>query len=146
MLHYVVGGTVLTYIGSNILNSLMEGTIYTLYSGAAFVKNGSESNKVIDMVKKEIAKLDIKVKLELVSILMDKLPDDNIAKTIENGLIELVFNIKSTVEWLDYEMEKHKGKWFSGYRTINFQDKLDELKNLIVILDGRINLLMVANK
>jgi hypothetical protein len=85
MLHYVVGGTLLTYVSTNILNSLIGGTLDILYSGVSFVKNGTESNKVINNVKKEIAKLDIKVKLELVKTLMEKLPENDITKVIEKG-------------------------------------------------------------
>jgi Na+/phosphate symporter len=146
MLHYVVGGTLLTYISSNVLNTLVAGTIDTLYSSVSFVKNGTDCNKVIDKVRKEVDKLDIKVKLELVKTLMDKLPQNDITKVIENGLIELMFEIKSVVDWIDYEIAKHQQKYFSGYRSINFEDKLDELRNLIFILDGRINLLMNVNK
>jgi len=146
MLHYVVGGTLLTYISTNVLNTLAGSTIDTLYSSVSFVKNGTECNKVIDKVRKEIEKLDIKVKLELVKTLMDKLPQNDITKVIENGLIELMFEIKSVVDWIDYEIAKHQQKYLSGYRSINFEDKLDELRNLIFILDGRINLLMNVNK
>ena len=146
MLHYVVGGTLLTYISTNVLNTLAGSTIDTLYSSVSFVKNGTECNKVIDKVRKEVEKLDIKVKLELVKALMDKLPQNDITKVIENGLIELMFEIKSVVDWIDYEIAKHQQKYLSGYRSINFEDKLDELRNLIFILDGRINLLMNVNK
>jgi hypothetical protein len=146
MLHYVVGGTLLTYISTNVLNTLVASTIDTLYSSVSFVKNGTHCNKIIDKVRKEVEKLDIKVKLELVKALMDKLPQNDITKVIENGLIELMFEIKSVVDWIDYEIAKHQQKYFSGYREINFGDKLDELRNLIFILDGRINLLMNVNK
>jgi hypothetical protein len=146
MLHYVVGGTLLTYISTNVLNTLVASTIDTLYSSVSFVKNGTDCNKVIDKVRKEVDKLDIKVKLELVKALMDKLPQNDITKVIENGLIELMFEIKSVVDWIDYEIAKHQQKYLSGYRSINFEDKLDELRNLIFILDGRINLLMNVNK
>ena len=57
-----------------------------------------------------------------------------------------MFEIKSVVDWIDYEIAKHQQKYFSGYRSINFEDKLDELRDLIFILDGRINLLMTVNK
>lgn len=146
MLHYVVGGTIITYIGTNILNSLIVGTLDTLYSGVSFVKNGTETNKIIDKVRKDIAKLDITIKLELVKKLMEELPENDITKIIENGLVELMFKIKSVIDWIDYEINKHQQKWFSGYRSINFEDKIDELKNLITILDGRITLLLNVSK
>jgi hypothetical protein len=75
MLQYVVGGTFLTFMGSNILNTIVAGTLDTIYSGAVFVKNGSESNKVIEKVQKDLIKLDITIKLELVKTLTDKLKD-----------------------------------------------------------------------
>lgn len=146
MLHYVVGGTLLTYITTNILNSLIVSTVDTMYSGVSFVRHGTESNKAITNIRKDVAKLDIKVKLELVKTLMDSLPVNDITKVIENGLIELMYNIKTVVDWIDYEITKHNEKWFSGYRSISFDDKIEELKNLIFILDGRINLLMNVGK
>ena len=146
MLHYVVGGTLLTYITTNILNSLILGTVDTMYSGVSYVRHGTGSNKTIINVRKEIAKLDIKVKLELVKTLMEKLPQNDITKVIENGLIELMYNIKNVVDGIDYMIVKHAERWFAGYRSISFDDKIEELRNLIFILDGRINLLMNVGK
>ena len=106
--------------------------------------------------------MDIKIKLELIQKLMSKNVTENqtslehetatkvhnisIANVIENGLVELIFKIKSAIEWIDFEVENHKQKWFSGYRGINFENKIGELRNLIHILDGRIILLMNENK
>lgn len=145
-MHYVVGGTLLTYITTNILNSMVLSTVDTVCSGMSYVTYGSQSSKVIINVKKEIAKLDIKVKIELVKTLMANLPKTEITKVIETGLIELMFNIKSIVDWIDYEITKHNEKWFAEYRTISFDEKIEELKHLIFILDGRINLLMNVTK
>ena len=142
MLHYVVGGTFATLIGTNLLHDLVVGTLGIMYSSTSFVRHGSESNKVIDKVRKDIAKLDITIKLELVKTLMNNLPINDITKVIENGLVELMFKIKSVIDWIDYEIAKHQEKWFSGYRAINFEDKIDELSDLVIILDGRITLLM----
>ena len=142
MLHYVVGGTFATLIGTNLLNDLVSGTLGIMYSSTSFVRHGSESNKVIDKVRKDIAKMDITIKLELVKTLMNNLPINDITKVIENGLVELMFKIKSVIDWIDYEIVKHQQKWFSGYRAINFEDKINELRDLVIILDGRITLLM----
>jgi len=142
MLHYIVGGTFATLIGTNLLHDLLSGTLGIMYSSTSFVRHGSESNKVIDKVRKDIEKMDITIKLELVGTLMVKLQKNDITKIIENGLVDLMFKIKSVIDWIDYEIAKHKQKWFSGYRSINFEDKIEELQNLVVILDGRITLLM----
>ena len=142
MLHYVVGGTFATLIGTNLLHDLVSGTLGIMYSSTSFVRHGTESNKIIDKVRKDIEKMDITIKLELVKTLMDKLPKNDITQIIENGLVDLIFKIKSVIDWVDYEIAKHQQKWFSGYRAINFEDKIDELRNLTVILDGRITLLM----
>jgi len=159
MLHYVVGGTFATLIGTNLLHDLVSGILGIMYSSTSFVRHGTESNKIIDKVRKDIEKMDITIKLELVKTLMDKiadtladnlsdkLPKNDIIHIIENGLVDLIFKIKSVIDWVDYEIAKHQQKWFSGYRAINFEDKIDELRNLVVILDGRITLLLnVYNK
>ena len=174
MMQYVVGGTVLTYVGTTVLNSLVSGVLETLYSSASFVKNGTDSNKIIQQVKMDMDILDIPLKLQLVKTLIDKSNlaseqnneqheqsamkqstmkqshlnknTDDIKLIIENGLVDLICKIKSTLEWIDFEIIKHKEKWFSGYRSISFDNKIKELQNLITILDNRIALLMNFNK
>jgi hypothetical protein len=60
----------------------------------------------------------------------------------EEGLIEIMFKIKSLLEWVNYEMDKHNYKWFASYRSVSMDSKLDDLEHLLKILDGRINLMM----
>jgi hypothetical protein len=55
-----------------------------------------------------------------------------------------MFKIKSLLEWIEYEIDKHNTKWFSGYRSIAVDNKMDELAHLVKVLDGRIGLLMVG--
>ena len=55
-----------------------------------------------------------------------------------------MFKVKSLLEWIEYEINKHNEKWFAGYRNIAVDDKLDELAHLVKVLDSRIGLLMVG--
>ena len=146
MINYIIGGTLLTFTGTNIINSIVLGTLNTIYSNMIFVKSGYEPNKIINNIKTEISKLDIKLKLDLINTLIEKIPTNDINKLIENGLHELISNIKQTIEWIDNEIIQHNTKWFSGYRDINIDYKLNELKNLTLILDGRLLLLLNMNK
>jgi len=163
MISYFVGGTLLTYVSSNILNTLVVSTLDTLYTSASFVKNGSNCNKIIEKVRTELAQMDITLKLELIKTLMDtyeksengdkgdkgnssETPEKSIFTVIVTGLVELITKIKSAIDWIEFEIDKHIQKWFSGYRSINFEDKITELKQLITILDGRILLLMNLKK
>ena len=146
MINYIIGGTLLTFTGTNIINSIVLGTLNTIYSSIIFVKIGYEPNKIINNIKTEISKLDIKLKLDLINTLIEKIPANDINKLIENGLHELISNIKQTIEWIDNEIIQHNTKWFSGYRDININYKLNELKNLTLILDGRLLLLLNMNK
>ena len=143
-MNYVIGGTLATFIGSSVLTHLIDGTIGIIYSSALFARHGTESNKVIQNIRIQIEELDIKIKLELVQKLLETLEKNDINDILEEGLIELMIKIKSTVEWIDYEIERHLRKWFAGYRSINIDDKLNDLRHLVKILDGRINLLMVS--
>ena len=146
MINYIIGGTLLTFTGTNIINSIVLGTLNTIYSNMIFVKSGYEPNKIINNIKTEISKLDIKLKLDLINTLIEKIPTNDINKLIENGLHELISNIKQNIEWIDNEIIQHNTKWFSGYRDINIDYKLNELKNLTLILDGRLLLLLNMNK
>ena len=176
MLQYVVGGTFLTFMSSNIVNSIVSGTLDTLYSSISFAKNGSNCNKIIEKVKKDLEYMDINIKLELVKTLIakhkihtndiddiddkdidrdinidsncngdndtNKDKNNDIIKIIINGISELTDNIKSVIAYIDSETANHNQKWFAGYRAINFESKIEELKKLIAILDGRIILLL----
>lgn len=160
MLHYMIGGTFITMLSGNILNSLVSGTLDMLYSSAAFIRYGSESNKTIQKIRIQIEEMDIKIKLELVQTLLYdnghnnghdneeptiQSPQSPIMKIIETGLIDIVYKIKSLLEYIDFEIDKHKLKWFAGYRSIAIDDKLAELQHYVNILNGRINMLIVLD-
>jgi hypothetical protein len=142
MLNYVVGGTVITLIGSNIANTLVHGTIALLCSSASFLHRGTESNKMIEKIRLRVEEMDIPIKLKLVQKLLDTLPHNDTNNILEEGLIEIMFKIKSLLEWVNYEIDKHNQKWFASYRSVSIDSKLDDLEHLLKILDGRINLMM----
>ena len=142
MLNFVVGGTLLTFAGTNIVNSIVTGTLNTIYSSLLFFKNGTETDTIINKIRKKIDKLDIKIKLDLVNILIVKLPINDINRVIEEGLVELILKIKTLIELIECEISDHKNKWLSGYRGISVDTNYENLINLMSILDGRIALLM----
>ena len=142
MLHYVVGGTVITLIGSNVVNTLINGTIALVFSSASFLHRGTESNKMINKIRLQIEEMDIPIKLKLVQKLLDTLPKNDKNDILEDGLVDIMFKIKSLLEWITYEIDKHNQKWFASYRSVDLDSKLMELEHLVKILDGRINLMM----
>lgn len=142
MLNYVVGGTVVTLIGSNVLNTLINGTIALVCSSASFLHRGTETNKVIQNIRLRIEEMDIPIKLKLVQKLLDTLPKTDTNDILEDGLVDIMFKIKSLLEWIEYEIDKHNHKWFASYRGLDVSTKLDNLEHLVKVLDGRIHLLM----
>ena len=66
LLQYVISGTVATMFGSNILHMVITGTINSVYNSLSYLKNGTESNKDIIRIKKELQSLDITVKLKMI--------------------------------------------------------------------------------
>lgn len=144
MIPYLIGGTLVTLISSNLVNNLTEGIIYTICSSANFLRRGTESNKMISAIRLRIEEMDIPIKLKLVQKLLETLPATDTNTILEDGLVEIMFKIKSLLEWIDYEITKHNSKWFAGYRSITVDGKLNELAHLVKVLDGRIGLLMVG--
>jgi hypothetical protein len=144
MLPYIIGGTLATLIGSNVVHALAEGIIYTICSSASFLRRGTESNKMINAIRLRIEEMDIPIKLKLVQKLLETLPKTDTNSILEDGLVEIMFKVKSLLEWIEYEINKHNEKWFAGYRNIAVDDKLDELAHLVKVLDSRIGLLMVS--
>ena len=142
MLNYVVGGTVITLIGSNVINTLIQGTIALVCSSASFTHQGKQNNKMIEKIRLQIEEMDITIKLKLVEKLLQTLPKNETNCILEDGLIDIMFKIKSLLEWINYEIEKHNNKWFSSYRSVDLDSKLNDLEHLLKILDGRIKLMM----
>jgi Na+/phosphate symporter len=142
MLHYMIGGTLVTLISSNLVNSLVSSTIELLGSSASFIRHGTDSNKKIQKIRNQIEEMDIKIKLELVRTLLETLSKNDVNTIIENGLIDLISKIKSIVEWIDFEIDKHSFKWFSSYRSISIDEKLEQLQHFVKILDSRLQLLL----
>ena len=144
MIPYIIGGTLATLIGSNVVHTLTEGIIYTICSSASFLRRGTESNKMINAIRLRIEEMDIPIKLKLVQKLLETLPKTETNSILEDGLVEIMLKIKSLLEWIEYEIDKHNAKWFSGYRSIAVDSKMDELAHLVKVLDGRIGLLMLS--
>lgn len=144
-MNYIVGGTVITLIGSNVLNTLITATIGVVFSSANFLHHGIEINKMMKQTHMRIESMDIPIKLRLVQKLLETLPKKETISILEDGLIDLMFKIKSLLEWITYEIDTHNSKWFSSYRNLDTSSKLDDLEHLIKILDCRINLLMNSN-
>ena len=142
MIPYIIGGTLATLIGTNMVHTLSEGIIYTIYSSASFLRLGTESNKMINAIRLRIEEMDIPIKLKLVQKLLETLPKTETNSILEEGLVEIMFKIKSLIEWIEYEINKHSSKWFAGYRNIAVDDKLVDIAHLVRVLDGRIGLLM----
>jgi hypothetical protein len=142
----MIGGTIVTLISSNLVNSLVSSTVELLGTSASFIRHGTESNKKIQKIRNQIEEMDIKIKLELVKTLLETLPKNDVNTIIENGLIDLISKIKSVVEWIDFEIDKHSLKWFSSYRSIYIDEKLDQLQHYIKILDSRIHLLLNTSR
>ena len=91
--------------------------------------------------------MDIAIKLEIIQNKltsqcgMDKDKENEKNKSVQIlGLLELIFKIKSIMENINYEIEKHNNKWFSSYRSVNISNKLNDLRHYVKILDNRIQL------
>ena len=143
-MNYVVGGTLATLIGTNLLSHVISGTLDILYSGVSYISFGIETHNKIEKVLRDITEMDIAMKLELVQKITGLLPQNEINKIIENGLVDIIIKIKSIIEWINIEISRHNRKWFSRYRSIDFTDKINELEHLVKILDGRIIILLTA--
>ena len=149
-MNYVIGGTIATIISSNIVNNIITNLITTIYGGTLFLRYGRDNNSMIEKYKNEIEEMDIAIKLEIIYNKLssqygnDKDCEKN--KTVQIlGLLELIFKIKSIMENINYEIEKHDNKWFSNYRSVNIANKLNDLRHYVKILDNRIQLYNLHN-
>ncbi len=146
LIHYVISGTVATMIGSNILHMIIGSTVDSIYNSLSFIKNGTESNKDIIKIKKELQSLDITVKLKMIQSLLTTIPESDISKIIEDGLGDIIYKIKNLVDLIDLDIDKHKRKWLNSYRSIDLTDRMNELQVLVKILDSRCTMLMILQK
>ena len=140
-MNYVVGGTLLTFAGTNIINNIVISTLHTLYSSVIFVTYGSESNVIINKIKTDIEKLDIKLKLDLVNKLTIKLLDNDIHKIIVDGVVDIISNIKSNID----------NSKFGGFGEYEFSSSVDPTGSYLApyittigIYDDDLNMVAVA--
>ena len=146
-MNYVIGGTLATIVSSNVVNNIITNLITTIYGGTLFLRYGRDNNSMIEKYKNEIEEMDIAIKLEIIQNKltsqcgMDKDKENEKNKSVQIlGLLELIFKIKSIMENINYEIEKHNNKWFSSYRSVNISNKLNDLRHYVKILDNRIQL------
>ena len=157
-MNYVIGGTLATIAGTNIINTLVCGTIGTIYNSILFIKNGSYVDDNIHIIKRNIDSLDINIKIETLKSIMETEESKpintdnnivcrtNINNELHNKLIvcnrALIDQINKKLTCIELEIALHNAKWFRGYRTLSLNEHFEELNGFVCILTGRIQLML----
>ena len=153
-MNYVIGGTLATIAGTNIINTLVCGTIGTIYNSIVFIKNGNDIDANINSIKRNIDTLDINIKIETLKSIMATYDSNhinvgretNINKDLHNKMTDsnntLIDQINEKMSCIYSAIESHNSKWFRGYRVLNLNEQFEELKGLVCILNGRIQLVI----
>ena len=140
MISSIIGGGTAVLFGTSLINDVVSGTLRTLYGTLAFLKNGSVSPDYIIHIETHIRRLDIQMKVDLVTYILAKNPS-GAESIIVKGLKELVDEIDCNLKTINLEIDTHQHKWFASYRGLNVDIHLTKLAELVQILDGRLALL-----
>lgn len=95
----------------------------------------------------ELLELDLESKLKVIDALMQQLDANNKELSIAvaiTTLHEIVNKIHKTLEKVHDELNYHETRWFSGWRTPYIYYEVEELKTDSVILDKRLQTLMLV--
>ena len=142
MIGYVVGGSIATLFGSNIINSIVSNTINFVCGSVSFIIGGSESSKHINDINLKLKSLDIDIKIDMVNVICSKIKHDEISLMCEANVEELIRRIEYLRDFIKKEVEEYNEKWLHSYRVLNLDIEIKELTSLVFVLDGRISLLM----
>ena len=142
MLGYVVGGSLATLFGSNIINRIVSNTITFVCGSVSFIIGGSESSKHINDINSKLKSLDMDLKIDMVNVICSKIKHDEISLMCEANVEELIRRIEYLRDFIKKEVEEYNEKWLHSYRVLNLDIEIKELTSLVFVLDGRISLLM----
>ena len=142
MLGYVVGGSLATLFGSNIINRIVSNTINFVCGSVSFIIGGSESSKHINDINSKLKSLDMDLKIDMVNVICSKIKHDEISRVCEANVEELIRRIEYLRDFIKKEIEEYNEKWLHSYRVLNLDIEIKELTSLVFVLDGRISLLM----
>ena len=142
MIGYVVGGSLATLFGSNIINRIVSNTINFVCGSVSFIIGGSESSKHINDINSKLKSLDMDLKIDMVNVICSKRKHDEISLMCEANVEELIRRIEYLRDFIKKEVEEYNEKWLHSYRVLNLDIEIKELTSLVFVLDGRISLLM----
>jgi hypothetical protein len=102
-----------------------------------------ESSHVIP-IKATLIQLDLKCKISVLDKFLSELVDYDLQESIIdalNGVFESLTNIKEKLCILNSTIDVNNNKWFSGYKYINYDEHIADIKIYDKILEKRRKLL-----
>ncbi len=131
----VVGTLCFKFIAENIVFSIKS--IHDIFSYLNSSKHHS--------IKESLEDLDIKEKIIIVETLLSELKSKQIKKSVKhsvNSVGHSIEEINHNLKKLKDEIEYHNTKYFSNWRTFNYDDIIENLKKKNNLLNCRLDLLI----
>ena len=114
------------------------------------------SNKVVNIVETAIihnhtdvhelfTELDLDVRLAVINSLIKDIKKEHSNDTIKiclKSLYDVITKINKITHEIDGIIEQHKEKYFSGWRQIDVDSQIDEIRKQSDLLDNRFSLLI----
>lgn len=137
-----------TSIGANVVSTLIgrqimtqaisdaSGSIYTSIGDIFYYSNS---------IDKFLTELDIENRIKNMQLIITKFEDikedDSINQCLE-GIHDMIIRIREDLKQINLKIEKHKGKYFNKWRSLNIKEQMYNLKTHSLLLDKRYDFLV----
>ena len=131
--------------GTSVIGTVATGILTSSASILSYLWYGSSSNVQMRDYHRRIIKMDIDDKIRLTDKMLAS-PEINIyplVKLMEPGLRSVTELILRKLSDINGQLNRHKEKWFNGYRNLSIEEELKDLESLVEVLDKKIALLPV---
>lgn len=129
----VLGAVTSINLATSLAHNIVTGTIHGTYI---------VTNKLLTyhntQVKEVLEEYDLIAKLEVIEAMTKNINDEReFVKLSLEHLSSILKRIHCTLNDINSIIEYHNTKWFNSWRPLNYDDKLNELKKSITLLDKR---------
>jgi len=136
-----------TFLTNEVITKTISFTVSNIY---ILAKNIFYTDSSIDLysLDKLEKKLDLLYTIKVYDLWIQEISSNVKSPSLHEAILHFkngLEDIHSILKNIDEKIKIHKEKWFSWYRSISFQNEMEELQSSKMILDQRFNLIQRIN-
>ena len=136
-----------TLLTNDVMTKKISFTVSNIYTLAKNIFYTDPSIDLYSLDKLE-KKLDLLFTIKVYDLWIQEVSNNSKSPSCNEAILNFkngLEDIHSILKQIEEKIKIHKEKWFSGYRSISFQNEMEELQSSKTILDQRFNLIQRIN-